>query len=83
MSELRVPTFLRKDFKPDDIELIITDLLDKYAEHFGEKIICDPGTVFSEDEWIKILKTCIKENKTFEEITGIDDSYMNYDECDI
>nr|DAU92079.1 MAG TPA: hypothetical protein [Caudoviricetes sp.] len=62
-----------KTLATDPIELVINDLIEKYEEKFQEDIIDDPGIPLSREEWVKVLRTCIEENKTFEEVTGYDD----------
>ena len=63
-----IPEFLKKEnFKENNDELII--MCEKYNNHFKRKISLDYGN-YTKEEWITILKKCIKRNKTFEELYG-------------
>lgn len=57
-------------FKPDpNKHSKMNRLLSKYEEKFHRGVPTEPST-FTEDEWCAILEECIRENKTFEELTG-------------
>ena len=44
-------------------------MCEKYNNHFKRKISLDYGN-YTKEEWITILKKCIKRNKTFQELYG-------------
>lgn len=63
-----IPEFLKKEnLKTNNDELHI--MCDEYEEHFEKIISLDWGN-YTKEEWITILKKCIKCDKTFEELYG-------------
>ncbi len=57
-------------FKPDpNGHSKMNRLLSKYEEKFHCGVPTEPS-LFTEDEWCTILEECIRENETFEELTG-------------
>lgn len=64
-----IPDFLKLENIP-----IVTDnmkeVIEEYEKHFGEGISNETMT-FSREELIKMLKKCIKKNKTIEQLYGI------------
>lgn len=69
--KVRIPEFLKQkdieDYKPSRKSALI----EEYKNRFGEFAIM--GMIFtSQGEMEELLERCINENKTVEQITGID-----------
>ncbi len=77
MSEFIMPEFLKKDYSkiglPESARL-----MDEYYEKFN-KLFTTEGLIMDEEEFSAILRICLKENKTFEEVTGTSCDYDNND----
>ena len=70
MDEFRIPDILKPR---DDVPVPeMARLFDLYEERFGKKI-ATAGLYFSDEEYCRIVKKCLKRNKTFAEVTGIPD----------
>lgn len=70
MTEYQIPEFLRR--KPDEKRKELSRFV-KLLDIYEGKFNCAPPTepsLFTEDEWCTILEECIRENKTFQELTG-------------
>ncbi len=71
MSEFIMPEFLKKDYSKIEVPEVCR-LVEEYEEKFDDEI-CTEGLIMDEEELIAALKICLKESKTFEEVTGIGD----------
>lgn len=63
-----IPDFLKIEnrTKPTEFSLLVR----KYREEFHDSPPTEPS-FWSEEEWVEILKKCLKKHKTVREITGI------------
>ncbi|MGN0407346.1 MAG: hypothetical protein ACI4EJ_03735 [Bacteroides sp.] len=69
---MELPSFLlRENRKPpseEDIEFM--RLMEEYKERFGDYPGNEPSS-YTDAEWIKMLKKCLKKNITIEELWGV------------
>ena len=68
---MSIPDFLKRENRqPIDKMVEEFDRVSKeYEELFGDRIANEPSSM-SLGQWIKLMKICIKEKKTYEELTG-------------
>lgn len=67
-SEVKIPEFLkRKSSKKDKTELYL--LMKEYDEKFGADYSTE-GLPMNMEEIVDILKICLKENRTFDDVWG-------------
>ena len=68
---MEIPDFLkrenRKPLSKNEQEFL--NLIDEYKRVVGDDLMTEPFSRTTE-EWIKLLKKCIKKKKSYEEITG-------------
>lgn len=63
-----IPVFLRKEnIVKEKNELTI--VLERYKKQFGKRISLD-WLSLSDEEWVEVLKECISQNKSYEELFG-------------
>lgn len=80
-QEAELPELLKKDYSNveiPEIRRLVDRLLDEYEEKFNEQISTEE-LIMKDEELAAVLKKCLKENKTFSEVTGIyfdDDDYI-------
>lgn len=80
-QEREFKEFLEWLFKKDDSNTKVPEvcgLLKEYEEKFNEQISTEE-LIMKDEELAAVLKKCLKENKTFSEVTGIyfdDDDYI-------
>lgn len=73
--EVKVPEFLKRgwdkkyEHSPEDLEFI--KWIDAYEEKFGDGPPTEPSSL-TKKEWCAILKECIAEGQTVEELLGIE-----------
>ena len=70
MKEVTIPDFLKPipNEKPCKIHLLMKEYNEKIGGDWGTE-----GFDFSDEELEHILETCLKENRTFYDVIGIDD----------
>ena len=68
---MQIPDFLkRENVQPvDKVSEEFDNTLEEYKRVFDEEVGIEMSS-YSLEQWIDILKQCIKENKTYEELTG-------------
>ena len=75
-----IPEFLKRENRlpVDEISREFDKTLEEYERMFGDRISNEPSDL-SLEQWNEIMKLCIKEGKTYEELTGDvlkDDEWM-------
>ena len=76
--EVKIPEFLmRKHSKEDMPELYWLDK--EYREKFGETYGTE-GLIMTDEEWTDVIKRCLEENKTVDELLGLGLSEMDDDD---
>lgn len=68
---MSIPDFLKRENRPpiDKAGEEFDRTLEEYEKLFGEEISNEPSSM-SLEQWTEIMKLCIKEKKTYEELTG-------------
>lgn len=68
---MSIPYFLKRENRPSisNAEEEFDKTLVEYEELFGDGISNEPSGL-SLEQWTEIMKICIKEKKTYEELTG-------------
>ena len=68
---MQIPDFLKRENAPmvDDVYEEFDRVLKEYEKVFGSSVTTECHYL-SWKEWTELLRICIKENKTYEELTG-------------
>lgn len=69
--EVKIPEFLKKDYSGVQMSEY-SRILREYQKHFrGRDDFCTEGLNMTEDERVEVLKICLKEDRTFNEVYGM------------
>ncbi len=68
-TEVRMPEFLKRKYSKEDMPELYW-LNKEYKERFDESYSTE-GLIMTDDEWAEVIKKCLKENKTVEELLGL------------
>lgn len=63
-----IPDFLKRENRSQKEDKMLI-AIEQYEKHFGQGVNTEPSP-YSDEEWVAILENCVKENITFEELTG-------------
>lgn len=77
MSEIKIPEFLKPN--PNRKKSRLSVLMEEYKDKIGDGWSTEEFN-FNEKELERIFEQCLKENRTFYDVVGIDP--MDYDEDD-
>ena len=80
---MSLPFFLEPNYpKPNESEMGKT--IKNYIRHFGKNDLMTEAFGYTQEEWVRILRECVKENKTFWEYIGaLPDSAILREENDV
>lgn len=79
--EVKIPEFLKKDYSGAEMSEY-SRILREYQKHFRgrDDDFCTEGLNLTEDERVEVLKICLKEDRTFNDVYGMgeidDDDYI-------
>lgn len=70
--EVRIPEFLKKDYSGVEMSEC-SRLIWEYQKHFRgrDDDFCTEGLNMTEDELVEVLKICLEENRTFNDVYGV------------
>ena len=70
--EFKIPEFLKKEYTGEKEKTELDILEEEYRKKFGDN---DYTTAFieSDEDQIRVLKKCLKENRRFDDVAGLSD----------
>lgn len=69
--EVKIPEFLKKDYSGMKMSEV-SRMIREYQKHFrGRNDFCTEGLPLTDDELVEVLKICLKEDRTFNDVYGM------------
>lgn len=77
---IQIPDFLKYDKHKEDEPTRLMILMDEYDKKFGRGSWSTEGIDVSDEQLAQILEMCLRENRTFYDVIGIDLGDLDADE---
>lgn len=69
--EVKIPEFLKKDYSGVEMSECSRLLLEYDTKFESKDHFCTEGLNMTEDELVEVLKICLEENRTFNDVYGM------------